>query len=81
MSGVHKTRGGLFDLNVAYDEAKQIELARPVAITQPGEAPGQLDGLVVLDDGRLLVSSWADKAVYVAPCSPAIKCSFIRCDR
>ena len=34
-------------------------------ITSIGTGPGQMDGVVVLPDGRLLVTSWADSSLFV----------------
>jgi sugar lactone lactonase YvrE len=34
------------------------------ATTPIGEGPGQQDGVVILNDGRILVSSWADSSVF-----------------
>jgi len=34
-------------------------------ITSIGTGPGQMDGVVVLPDGRLLVTSWADSSLFI----------------
>jgi hypothetical protein len=34
-------------------------------VTSIGSGPGQLDGVVALPDGRLLVTSWADSSLFV----------------
>jgi sugar lactone lactonase YvrE len=46
---------------------REIQAWRPgdTAPTVIGSGPGQYDGVEVLSDGRILVSSWADSAVHV----------------
>jgi hypothetical protein len=45
--------------------ATRCGLLRPAKIRIIGSGPGQYDGVEVLSDGRILVSSWADSAVHV----------------
>jgi sugar lactone lactonase YvrE len=54
--------GGLLIASFADDAIREW---RPLdgTVTVTGRGPGQHDGLVVLDDGRVVASSWADSAL------------------
>lgn len=56
--------GGLLIASFADDAIREW---RPVdgTVTVTGRGPGQHDGLVVLDDGRVVASSWTDSSLVV----------------
>ncbi|MGH7586941.1 MAG: SMP-30/gluconolactonase/LRE family protein [Gemmatimonadales bacterium] len=65
-NGIARTKDGAGLLLASFGDAA-IREWRPVdgSITAVGEGPGQHDGLAVLDDGRIIASSWADSSVVV----------------
>lgn len=65
-NGIALTKDGSGLLLASFGDAA-IREWRPVdgSLTKVGEGPGQHDGLAVLDDGRILTSSWVDSSVVV----------------
>jgi hypothetical protein len=73
-NGLARTKDGAGLLLASFGDAVVREW-RPVdgSLTRVGEGPGQHDGLAVLEDGRILASSWVDSSVVVlGPGDPAV---------
>ena len=65
-NGIARTKDSAGLLLASFGDAA-IREWRPVdgSLIAVGEGPGQHDGLAVLDDGRIITSSWADSSVVV----------------